>query len=71
MSDDYQYFTTTSLVPEDKKLSLADCRRILNRDGISYTDLEVLEIRDWLYNIVGIILDADEREKQKNESLKI
>ena len=39
----------------------------MNTKGVVYTDEEVLEIRDWLYRMIEIILDAEEREKQKKE----
>lgn len=34
---------------EAKKLSLAQCRRILERDGAKYSDEQVQKIRDVLY----------------------
>ena len=34
---------------EAKKLSLAECRRILEEDGEKYSDEQVLRIRDVLY----------------------
>ncbi len=61
---------------ENNKVTLAECRKILNRNGVQYTDEEILEIRDWLYHIIEIILDAQERFKEKegfeanNEILK-
>lgn len=61
---------------ENNKVTLAECRKILNRNGVQYTDEEILEIRDWLYHIIEIILDAQERFKDKegveanNETLK-
>lgn len=61
---------------ENNKVTLAECRKILNRYGVQYTDEEILEIRDWLYHIIEIILDAQERFKDKegfeanNETLK-
>ena len=56
---------------ENKKVSLAECRKILNTRGVHYTDEEVLEIREWLYHIIEIILDANEREESKrlNETI--
>lgn len=54
-----------SLDTENKKVSLAECRKILNTRGVHYTDEEVLEIREWLYHIIEIILDANEREESK------
>lgn len=31
---------------ENNKVTLAECRKILNRNGVQYTDEEILEIRD-------------------------
>lgn len=36
---------------EGKKLSLVQCRRILEEDGTKYSDEQVLKIRDVLYNL--------------------
>ena len=38
-----------SSATENRKLSLIECKKILNTDGLCYTDEEVLKIRDWLY----------------------
>ena len=43
---------------ENRKLSLIECKKILNTDGLCYTDEEVLKIRDWLYHIAEIAIDA-------------
>jgi hypothetical protein len=43
---------------ENKKLSLIECKKILNTDGLCYTDEEVLKIRDWLYQMADIAIDA-------------
>ena len=53
---------------ENKKVSLAECRSMLNTKGVKYTDEEIFEIRDWLYHIIDIILDADEREKAQRQN---
>lgn len=36
---------------EAKKLSLAQCRRILERNGDKYTDEQIRYIREILYNL--------------------
>lgn len=36
---------------EGKKLSLAQCRRILEEGGAKYSDEQVLKIRDILYDL--------------------
>lgn len=43
---------------ENRKLSLIECKKILNTDGLNYTDEEVLKIRDWLYHMADIAIDA-------------
>lgn len=43
---------------ENRKLSLLECKKILNTDGLCYTDEEVLKIRDWLYQMADIAIDA-------------
>ena len=45
-------------VPADKKLSLNACKKILNTDGLNYTDEEIIKIRDWLYVMANIAIDA-------------
>lgn len=34
-----------------KRLSLAECRRILEEDGTKYSDEQILKIRDVLYDL--------------------
>ena len=43
---------------ENKKLSLIECKKILNTDGLNYSDEEVLKIRDWLYQMADIAIYA-------------
>ena len=45
-------------LPPDKRLSLTTCKKILNIDGLNYTDEEVIKIRDWLYVMADIAIDA-------------
>ena len=37
---------------------MIECKKILNTDGLCYTDEEVLKIRDWLYHMAEIAIDA-------------
>ena len=37
-----------------RKLSLEQCRKLLNRDGRNYSDRELLIIRDFLYTMASI-----------------
>ena len=34
-----------------EKISIAECRSILQKDGSSYSDNEVLEVREFLYRL--------------------
>jgi len=47
------------------KISLAECKKILSEDGIVYTDEEIIQMRDWLYHIAEIAIDANEMEEDK------
>ncbi len=52
---------------EDRKLSLLECKKILNVDGIFYTDEEIIELRDWLYHLSEIVLDEIDREENEKQ----
>lgn len=52
-------------VPINKRLSLTECKKTLNTGGVFYTDDELIEIRNWLYHIAEIAIDAVEEEEQK------
>jgi hypothetical protein len=39
---------------EEHKMSLKECKAILNINGNSYTDEEILKIRDYLYKLAAI-----------------
>jgi hypothetical protein len=52
---------------ENRKLSLNECKKILNTDGLFYTDEEVIELRDWLYHMADIVFDTMEREESKRQ----
>jgi len=56
-------------------LSIEECKKTLNKDGITYTDEQVKEIREFLY----ILADIDyrifqqriERERQSENETKV
>ena len=52
---------------ENRKLSLVECKKILNTDGVFYTDDEVIELRDWLYHMAEIVYDTMDREHSKRQ----
>ncbi|HSH66543.1 MAG TPA: hypothetical protein VLB84_12325 [Bacteroidia bacterium] len=60
-----------SSIPENKRLSLTECKKILNANGILYTDEEVIEIRNWMYHMAEIVFETMEKEetKQINEPI--
>ena len=47
------------------KISLAECKKILSADSIVYTDEEIIQMRDWLYHMADIAIDANEMEEDK------
>ncbi len=53
---------------ENRKLSLVECKKILNTDGLCYTDEEVLKIRDWLYHMADIAIDAIDKKIDTKET---
>ena len=52
---------------ENRKLSLIECKKILNTDGVFYTDDEVIELRDWLYHMAEIVYDTMDREESNRQ----
>ena len=52
-------------VAENRKLSLNECKKTLNSNGIFYTDDEVIELRDWLYHMADIVFDTMDKEETK------
>ena len=39
-------------------LTIEQCKKLLSQNGIEYTDEETIQIRDWLYHIADIAIDA-------------
>ncbi|MES2592899.1 MAG: hypothetical protein V4608_13530 [Bacteroidota bacterium] len=54
-------------IKESERISLTECKKILNKNGNHYTDNEIIEIRNWLYFISEIALKSleDNEAKQK------
>jgi hypothetical protein len=52
-------------ISEVEKISIAECKRILNKEGKNYTDEEILKIRDWLYRISEITITFLESKSQE------
>lgn len=53
------------------KLTLAECRKIINDGAVHYTDEELLKLRDWLDNLAEIALSilANTGVNEMNEIL--
>lgn len=52
-----------------EKLSLEHCRKVLNGDGNSFTDKEILEIRDFIYAMATIDYMFFVKQFRKNNSI--
>ena len=57
-------------IPDEKKLSIAHCQKVLSKDGSTYSDEEVLVIRDFLYQMAwldyNIYINRNNNEKERN-----
>lgn len=42
---------------DNQKLSIEECRKILNQSGKNYSDDEIEKIRTWIYHISEITLE--------------
>lgn len=49
---------------ESEKLSLNECKKILNVNGKEYTDEEILKIRNWLYRFTEITMSFLEKKTE-------
>lgn len=57
---------------ESKRLPISECRKIMNRDGLFYTDEELLKIRDFMYLLAAIgIEELDRKQAQTAQAAKI
>ncbi|MDZ4792831.1 MAG: hypothetical protein SGI83_01000 [Bacteroidota bacterium] len=55
----------------NSKVSIEQCREIMNRDGLKYTDEELHVIRDFMYLIADITRSHYERIQEKNKIIDI
>ncbi len=60
---------TMKPIKESDKVSLTECRKILNKDGLQYTDADILAIRDFLYLFAEITYGI--AENKSPEEIKI
>lgn len=56
---------------ENRKLSLVECKKILNVDGEQFNDEQIIKIRDWLYRMADIAIEAYETENQQVKTIEI
>ena len=46
---------------------MTECKKILHADGLLYSDEEIIQIRDWMYHMADIAIDANEMEEVKRK----
>jgi len=56
---------------ENSKMSLNECKKILHTDGLFYTDEEIIELRDFLYNMADLAMDNIEKEENEERKRKV
>jgi hypothetical protein len=49
------------ILSENKKLTLAECRKAVGNGEIEYTDEQLIQMRDWLTNMADIALEYLEK----------
>ena len=52
-------------------MSLNECKKILHTDGLFYTDEEIIELRDFLYDMADLAMDNIEKEENKKRMQEI
>lgn len=52
-------------------LSIEECKKTLNQDGIVYTDEEVKEIREFLYTLGNIYYNIFQRKMEQERETKV
>ena len=57
-------------ISESEKISLTECKRILNKDGAKYSDEEILLVRNWIYHVAEFTL-AFVNSRSNEEILRI
>ncbi|HKC67876.1 MAG TPA: hypothetical protein VKG26_06570 [Bacteroidia bacterium] len=55
-----------STFDDNKKMSLSECRKILCENGKVYTDDEVIKVRDYLYHLADLAIDALDKNANVN-----
>ena len=54
---------------EEKRLSLAHCRKVLGEEGEKLTSEEILEIRDFFYQLAEITMEQYQYEKSQRATV--
>ena len=62
--------TCTEMKKEVEKISLIKCRSILQKNGLVFSDNDVLEIRDFLYRLAELDYKAFLKMKQREAEFK-
>lgn len=52
-------------------LSITKCKKILNRKGISYTDEEIIMIRNVLYKLAEVVHELQKNHLSNNSNSSI
>ncbi len=55
---------------ELKKMSLTECKKILQKNGSVYADQDILDIRDFLYTLAEMDYEVFLKLKKKEEEKK-
>ena len=55
----------------ERKLTVEECRSILNKNGIEYTNEEIIQIRDFLYLMAEITSNNFQRMKDQEQVISI
>ena len=60
-----------SSVGGNNRLSLIECKKTSTLVGEQFTDEQIIKIRDWLYHMADIAIEAYEMENQQNHAGEI
>jgi hypothetical protein len=60
-----------STFADNRKMPLSECRKILCANGSIYTDEEVLKVRDYLYHLADLAIDALDKNATVNNEQQL
>jgi hypothetical protein len=58
-------------IEEAQRLSLADCRVIMNKGEAEYSDAELIKLRDYLYQLAAIATEQLELGKEEAKIISL